>query len=320
MSADAVGSSLALAVEERSPARRACVVRLGGRSFAVDVVDAREVVVLDAITPVPGAPEPLVGVMNLRGTALPVIEARPLLGLRRPRRAARAGRGRRAIAGAAVLIEAVAVGLAGFDDVAPLAGTEGVPPALVRGRVTTESGETVTLLDGPALLAGGPARLESGSDIPDWTPRSLTMRRRTVLRLLSSASDSRRASVACALAPRGRSADERADQVDPAGRDARRQRARGPATDMRVGMSAAFKRHRRRSGARSSYRGAAGLLRRGQSRAAACTARTITVVGLDDNYEPMPLREEHDPAPGEGSRVLPVELRGHPDAHAGRCR
>jgi hypothetical protein len=132
LSADAVGPSLALAVEERSPARRACVVRMGGRSFAVDVVDAREVVVLDAITPVPGAPEPLVGVMNLRGTALPVIEARPLLGLpvRGALRALVVADGDRR---AAVLIEAV-VGLAGFDDVAPLAGTEGAARARPRPR------------------------------------------------------------------------------------------------------------------------------------------------------------------------------------------
>jgi len=148
---DAVGPSLTLAVEERSPARRACVVRLGDRAFAVDVTDAREVVVLDALTPVPGAPAPLVGVMNLRGTALPVIEVRPLLGLtvRGALRALVVADGDRR---AAILIEAV-LGLAGFDDVAPLAGTEGVPAALVRGRVTTESGETITLLDGPALLA-----------------------------------------------------------------------------------------------------------------------------------------------------------------------
>jgi len=138
-------------VEERSPARRACVVGLGGRAFAVDVLDAREVVVLDAITPVPGAPAPLVGVMNLRGTALPVIEVRPLLGLpvRGALRALVVADGDRR---AAMLIEAV-LGLAGFDDVAPLAGNEGVSATLVRGRVTTESGETVTLLDGPALLA-----------------------------------------------------------------------------------------------------------------------------------------------------------------------
>jgi len=44
------------AAEPRPPARRACVVMLGGRPFAVDVTEAREVVVLDVTTPVPGAP------------------------------------------------------------------------------------------------------------------------------------------------------------------------------------------------------------------------------------------------------------------------
>jgi len=63
------------------PAGRACVVLLGGRPFAVDVTDVREVVVVDATTPVPGAPASVVGVMNLRGRVLPVVEARPLLGL-----------------------------------------------------------------------------------------------------------------------------------------------------------------------------------------------------------------------------------------------
>ena len=139
------------AAEPRPPARRACVVMLGGHPFAVDVTEAREVIVLDVTTPVPGAPSALVGVMNLRGSVLPVVEARPLLGLpvRGGLRALVVADGDRR---AAVMIEAV-IGLAGFDDVAPLAGHEGVPAALVRGRVTTESGETVTLLDGPALLA-----------------------------------------------------------------------------------------------------------------------------------------------------------------------
>ena len=86
---------------------------------------------------------------------------------------------------AAVLIEAV-LGLAGFDDVAPIAGNEGVPSALVRGRVTTGTGETVTLLDGPALLAAA-RRSWNRERHPGRSRRSLTMRRRTVLRLLSSA-------------------------------------------------------------------------------------------------------------------------------------
>jgi len=115
-------------------APRACVVLLGGRPFAVDVAQAREVVVLDAITPVPGAPAPLVGVMNLRGAVLPVIEARPLLGL-----PTRGGARQRALVvadgerRAAVLIERV-LGLVGDDE--------------LRG----EAGERATALDAGALL------------------------------------------------------------------------------------------------------------------------------------------------------------------------
>src|SRR5215470_2574735 len=54
---------LVTAVVERPVARRACVIMLGGRPFAVDVTEAREVVVVDATTSVPGAPAELVGVM-----------------------------------------------------------------------------------------------------------------------------------------------------------------------------------------------------------------------------------------------------------------
>src|SRR5437762_820849 len=108
------------AAAERAQARRACVVMLGGRPFAVDVGETREVVVLDVTTPVPGAPAALVGVMNLRGSVLPVIEARPLLGLPvraavgRPRALVLAEAGHRA----AVLIERV-LGLTAFDAVLP---------------------------------------------------------------------------------------------------------------------------------------------------------------------------------------------------------
>ena len=76
MSAEASAQVESAAIVERPAARRACIVVLGGRPFAVDVVDTREVVVLDATTPVPGAPSSVVGVMNLRGTVLPVIEAK----------------------------------------------------------------------------------------------------------------------------------------------------------------------------------------------------------------------------------------------------
>jgi purine-binding chemotaxis protein CheW len=144
-------------VPESLPAGRACVVVLGGRRFAVDVTDARAVVMLDATTPVPGAPAVVVGVMNLRGNVLPVVEARPLLGL--PVRAAtdRAlvladGEQR-----AAVLVEAV-LGLTAFDVAAsePAGGLTG-------GEVNADTGGRATLLDARAVLAALRRTWEPGS-------------------------------------------------------------------------------------------------------------------------------------------------------------
>jgi chemotaxis signal transduction protein len=74
----------ALDVSVSAPRHLACVVTLGGRPFAVDVREAREVVMLEPLTAVPGAPAPLLGVANLRGSVLGVAEARPLLGLPAP--------------------------------------------------------------------------------------------------------------------------------------------------------------------------------------------------------------------------------------------
>ena len=123
--------------------RRACVVMLGGRPFAVDVVEAREVVMLDTAT--------LVGVMNLRGSVLPVVEARPALGL--PVRAA-IGPPRALVLAdgehrAAILIERV-LGLSAFDDVQPPA--EPTPNGLVLGELVDQAGEHATMLHGGALL------------------------------------------------------------------------------------------------------------------------------------------------------------------------
>jgi purine-binding chemotaxis protein CheW len=136
-------------VPEAQPGPRACVVVLGGQQFAVDVTDAREVVLLEATTPVPGAPAALVGVMNLRGNVLPVVEARPLLGL--PVRAA-ADRALILADGerrAAVLIEGV-LGLTALDGVQ---GPGEAPGALAVGELNADTGGRATLLDGRAVLA-----------------------------------------------------------------------------------------------------------------------------------------------------------------------
>jgi chemotaxis signal transduction protein len=61
--------------------QRACIFAMGHRTLAVDVRETREVMTLDTIGAVPGAPAPLLGVANLRGTVLAVADAGSLLGL-----------------------------------------------------------------------------------------------------------------------------------------------------------------------------------------------------------------------------------------------
>jgi len=150
LSAETPAPATLAPASEAPPAARACVVVLGGRPFAVDVTDAREVVVLDATTPVPGAPAAVIGVMNLRGNVLPVVEARPLLGL-----PVRATTGRALVLAdgecrAAVLIEAV-LGLTTLDGVRPLAPE--TPGSLTMGELNADTGGHATLLDGRAVLA-----------------------------------------------------------------------------------------------------------------------------------------------------------------------
>lgn len=62
---------------------------LGGEHLAVDVRWLRGVVVVEESTVVPSAPSHLLGLANLRGVALPLLDAGPALGL-----PARAGGGR----------------------------------------------------------------------------------------------------------------------------------------------------------------------------------------------------------------------------------
>jgi purine-binding chemotaxis protein CheW len=71
-------------VKGQSPAEahvRVCLVRLGEELFAIDLHSVSEVFEVDSITPVPGMPEVLVGVANLRGFVIPLVDLRPLLGL-----------------------------------------------------------------------------------------------------------------------------------------------------------------------------------------------------------------------------------------------
>jgi purine-binding chemotaxis protein CheW len=51
--------------------------RLGEREYATPLVEVREVVRLQGLADLPGMRPPLAGVVDLRGTALPVLDLRP---------------------------------------------------------------------------------------------------------------------------------------------------------------------------------------------------------------------------------------------------
>ncbi len=57
------------------------VFKLGGEDFGVDIMQVREIIGKEAITPVPNAPPFIMGVMNLRGQITTIIDLRKKLGL-----------------------------------------------------------------------------------------------------------------------------------------------------------------------------------------------------------------------------------------------
>jgi purine-binding chemotaxis protein CheW len=138
---------------------RACLVRLEGTRFAVEVRFAREVVVFDEVTMVPLAPPHLLGVVSLRGSVMPLVDIRPFLGLE----ATRANRESRALvvehasAQAALLIDEVD-GLEPLDGLAPAGeDADGRVQDFSAGRLEREDGP-VALLDVGRILSslGGP--------------------------------------------------------------------------------------------------------------------------------------------------------------------
>ena len=139
------------------PERRACVFALAGSRFAVDVRSAREVVLFDEMTAVPRAPRHLVGVANLRGTVMPIVDVRALLGLpdAGPARSARTLVVRDGALQAAVVVDTV-LGLEPFEEMLPAdsPGAVGLsgPRPLIAGWIRWAN-ETLAVLDVPKILA-----------------------------------------------------------------------------------------------------------------------------------------------------------------------
>jgi len=57
------------------------VLRLGVQQYALDINDVREVIFVPEITAIPRQPQHTLGVLNLRGRVLPVVDLRRALGL-----------------------------------------------------------------------------------------------------------------------------------------------------------------------------------------------------------------------------------------------
>lgn len=150
--------------EPGSGARRQCIVfALGHESYAIDTRFLRAVMRLEKLVAVPGAPNPIAGVTNVRGTILPVVDLRALLGIA----ATRPGDGARVIV---LGEEAAEFGLLAdtADEIAEIDIGSLRPPAGRRATggaafVRGIAGATLLVLDGEALLAAGEP-WETGSE------------------------------------------------------------------------------------------------------------------------------------------------------------
>jgi purine-binding chemotaxis protein CheW len=69
-----------VAEEPQVPTRRLLVFEVGGRDFACDMDAFREIVPTQAMTRLPGAPDTICGLINLRGTIVTVIDGGVSLG------------------------------------------------------------------------------------------------------------------------------------------------------------------------------------------------------------------------------------------------
>jgi purine-binding chemotaxis protein CheW len=121
-------------------------VLAGGEHYALPVEEVLEIAELGQVTPVPGAPSGVLGVRNLRGQVIPVIDLATMLGLSsedgNERIVVAEDRGRRA---ALAVTATVDVGELG-------AATEEVESSYLSGAVLVD-GALVGIVDVPAVLA-----------------------------------------------------------------------------------------------------------------------------------------------------------------------
>src|SRR2546425_12399862 len=60
---------------------RVCVFALSKNLYAVDLQHIREVFPIESVTPIPGMPPVVIGMTNVRGSVVPIVDVRLLLEL-----------------------------------------------------------------------------------------------------------------------------------------------------------------------------------------------------------------------------------------------
>lgn len=132
--------------------------RLAGRPFALDVADVREVARMVIVTPLAGAPPEILGVIDVHGQIVPVLDGRQRMGL-----AARAVTPDSPLIimadGLALLVDQVD----GVIDVPNGGLAAGADWAATRGLVALD-GEITAVLDSAALPTPAVQGLLAGSD------------------------------------------------------------------------------------------------------------------------------------------------------------
>jgi purine-binding chemotaxis protein CheW len=142
----------------RPPAApRLALFRLGGRLCGVAAAFCKQFVQLDAVTPVPLAPAYLLGVTQLRGHILPVLDASQLPGLSGLAPPGPAGGGQPTTASGRQALVVTATGLdsaLAALEVTEIVGFERPSFAAPAGARPLWQGEEVAVLDVAAILAG----------------------------------------------------------------------------------------------------------------------------------------------------------------------
>ena len=140
--------------------------RLGERNYATPLTAVREVVRLQGLADLPGMQPPLAGVVDLRGTALPVLDLRPAAGPEDRADvlvlAATAGEGEGSLVGVAVDRVSAVVNPDDLQSAGSAAGEGGVLPSYVVAVLRGSEGP-VFLVDLDAMVAA----LRDGASLQD---------------------------------------------------------------------------------------------------------------------------------------------------------